>query len=205
VTLPGRQPPPGARGQPASPDPTQRVGRSAGEPAAFAPASRGSTQRTPQPDPSSRRKEHLPTLAMSAFWFWIVLLVLLCGCGALFVSIVPIFPQKTAGPPIVVPTAPLTTDTPEPSPTTQAITPTPQPVAAKVTADKVNLRAGPSTQADIVGKANKGDPLTLVGRSADDQWYQATVSGGSGTIWIFADTIQIVGGDPKSLPTVNSQ
>jgi uncharacterized protein YgiM (DUF1202 family) len=148
----------------------------------------------------------LPTLAMSAFWFWIVLLVLLCGCGALFVSIVPIFPQKTAAPPIVAPTAPPASDTPDVTQTPiTAKTPTPAPVTAKVTADRVNLRAGPSTQADVVGRANKDDPLTLVGRSADNQWYQGTVSGGTGTIWIFADTIQIVSGDPQSLPTVNSQ
>ena len=47
--------------------------------------------------------------------------------------------------------------------------------------------------------------VIVVGRSADNQWYQGTVSGGTGTIWIFADTIQIVSGDPQSLPTVNSQ
>ncbi len=154
-----------------------------------------------QPTRTHRRVEHLPTLGLSAFWFWIVLLVLVCGCGLLFISITPIFPHPTAAaPPTSRAQAPDTdTATPEPS-ATPAPTATSAPIQANVIEDKVNLRSAPNTQASIVGKLNKNDRITLVGRSADNQWYQTTIAGKTAPAWVFADTLQIVSGDPTTLP-----
>lgn len=151
------------------------------------------------------KREHLPTLSMSAFWFWIVLFVLLCGCGTLFVTMVPIFPKPTVAPPRVLPTQPPQTETPEPT-STSAPSPTAQlaPVTAKVIEDKVNLRAAPNTQATITGKLNKGDQITLIGRTNDSQWYQSTIAGKTQRAWVFGATVQIVSGDPKTLPVVNA-
>jgi Bacterial SH3 domain len=148
--------------------------------------------------PRGRRGEHLPTLAVSAFWFWIVMLILVCGCGTIFITMTPIFPKETAAPPRVVATEPPITAT-EPKPTATQV-PTAAPVTAKVTENVVNLRAGPSTNDKIVGKLAKDDQLTLIGRNQDSTWYQTDASHQKG--WVFGQTIQITGGDAKSLPVV---
>ncbi len=147
--------------------------------------------------------EHLPTLAVSAFWFWMILIVLLCGCSALFISVVPIFPKPTAAPPQTAPTEPTLTDTPEALATsTLAPVAQPAPVSATVIEKRVNLRGAPSTDAEIVGKAEKNDQFTLLGRSQDGKWYQVTLAGKTDRVWVFGDTLQIVSGDPKTLPMI---
>ena len=143
-----------------------------------------------------RRGEHLPTLAMSAFWFWIVMLILLCGCGVIFVTMTPIFPKATAAPPRVLATEPPLTPT-QPKPTATPV-PTAAPVSAKVTEDVVNLRAGPSTNDSIIGKLARDDELTLVGRNQDSTWYQTGPNHQNG--WVYGQTIQITGGDANGLP-----
>lgn len=154
---------------------------------------------------AQRTKEHLPTLAVTAFWFWIMLFVFLCGCGALFISVVPIFPKNTVAPPISRPTEPALTDAPE---SIATLAPkqiaTPPPVVAKVIEQRVNLRAAPSTDAGIVGKADKNAQFTLLGRSQDSKWYQVTLAGKTDPAWVFADTLQIVSGDPAALPVVKT-
>ncbi len=159
---------------------------------AGAPGLRSLTRRAP----GGRRGEHLPTLAMSAFWFWIVMLILLCGCGVIFVTMTPIFPKATAAPPRVLATEPPLTPT-QPKPTATQI-PTAAPVTAKVTEDVVNLRAGPSTNDQIIGKLARDDQLTLVGRNQDSTWYKAGPNHQNG--WVFGQTIQITGGDANELP-----
>ena len=63
--------------------------------------------------------------------------------------------------------------------------PTPTPVSTAlpqaIVSEAANLRAGPGTTYAIVGSANFGESLSLVGQSADGQWYQT----GSG-VWIAA-------------------
>ncbi len=155
---------------------------------------------------AKRRQEHLPTLAVTAFWFWIILLVLLCGCGALFISIAPIFPKPTAAPPrIILPKESVQTETPRSSPTPPPTqTETPPPLTAKVIELRVNLRAAPSTNAKIIGTVVKNDQFTLLGRSQDGKWYQASLVGKTAPVWVFGGTLQIVSGDPKTLPVVTT-
>jgi uncharacterized protein YgiM (DUF1202 family) len=78
------------------------------------------------------------------------------------------------------------------------------PVTAKVIEVRVNLRAAPGIDAEVVGKAQKNDQFTLLGRSADSQWYQVTLAGRKDTAWVFGDTLQIVSGDPKTLPVIRT-
>ena len=150
-------------------------------------------------NPFGRRGEHLPTLAMSAFWFWIVMLILLCGCGVIFITMTPIFPKPTAAPPHVLATEPPLPAATQPKPTATAA-PTAAPVTAKVTENVVNLRAGPSTNDTVVGKLAKNDPLTLIGRNQDSTWYQTESNNQKG--WVFGQTVQITSGDAQSLPVV---
>lgn len=151
------------------------------------------------------KREHLPTLAITAFWFWIILFVLLCGCGALVISVMPIFPKQTAALPASLSTRPAQTVTPAsiatPTPTQIA---TPAPVTAKVIEERVNLRAAPSTDAAIVGKAERNDQFTLLGQSQDSKWFQVTLAGKTDLAWVFGDTLQIVSGNPKTLPVVKA-
>ena len=105
-------------------------------------------------------------------------------------------PTKT-----LVPTLPAT---PVPTvvrlPTLPPPTATPEPVLAKVIETKVNVRSGPSTKDKIVSSVKKNDQLTLVGRNADSTWYQINLAGQTEPVWVFAQTLQITSGDPKTLP-----
>lgn len=47
----------------------------------------------------------------------------------------------------------------------------------------VNLRSGPGTNHEIVGKALPGEPMAVIGQEGD--WYQVSLSGGK-TAWIAA-------------------
>lgn len=172
---------------------------------------------TPIKTPSTKRGEHLPTLALSAFWFWIVLLVLICGCGALFLTVIPSFSQHPAAPPQghVPASSELGTSAPEATApataaatsaataaATQAATAAPDAaITAKVVEDTVNARGTPDTQGTIIGKLKKNQQLTLTGRTDDSKWYQTTLAGHSDPVWVFADTLQ-VNGDPSTLPVV---
>ena len=53
------------------------------------------------------------------------------------------------------------------------------------------LRAGPSTQTDILGTVDTGALLTLTGRNADSTWAQVRTGGGSA--WMLASLLSIQG------------
>ena len=52
-----------------------------------------------------------------------------------------------------------------------------------VTNNNANLRAGPSTEADILGLATVGMPLTVIGRNAFGDWYRLRLADGE-LAWI---------------------
>jgi hypothetical protein len=64
--------------------------------------------------------------------------------------------------------------------------------------------AAPNTQAEIIGKLEKDDQITLVGRSEDGKWYQAQIAGASEQGWVFRKTLAIVSSDPAILPVVET-
>jgi len=148
----------------------------------------------------NRRREDLPTLALSVFWLGVIVLAFLCGCGVLLISTVQMLPRGAAAPPPAPKTEPELTATPEPSPTRVV---TAVPVEAKVIEDRVNLRAGPSTNAEILGKLERDDQITLLGRSVDGKWYQANITAQNEKGWVFAETLEIVSGNSQGLPVIN--
>jgi hypothetical protein len=88
-------------------------------------------------------------------------------------------------------------------PTQPPPTATPAQVLAKVAETKVNVRGGPSTKDKIISSVKKNDQLTLVGRNSDNTWFQINIAGSTAPGWIFAQTLQIVSGDPNTLPVAS--
>jgi serine/threonine-protein kinase len=121
----------------------------------------------------------------------------------LYATPVPTVVRLPTQPMTVVPIA-----TPVPTvvrlPTQPPPTPTPVPVLAKVGENTVNIRAAPSRTGMIVGTLKKDAQVTLIGRSDDDQWYQIRISGAQQFGWVFGEVLQMVAGDPKTLPIVKS-
>ena len=99
--------------------------------------------------------------------------------------------QPTAAPPAPEPTA---QPTPEPTlPPTDApqATATPAPTATPgliVANDFVNLRAGPGTNYDLVGRLNQGQMAQVTGKSDDGQWWRVSVEGK--TAWVAGQFVQ---------------
>lgn len=69
----------------------------------------------------------------------------------------------------------------------------------EVTSERVNLRAGPSTQTDVVGQASAGD--RLVERRREGAWIEARAEAGGATpVWIHASLVRPVPGAKAAPP-----
>lgn len=107
------------------------------------------------------------------------------------------------------PTTPEPT-TPEPTtpePTTPEPT-TPEPAAPTTQTGKVvnvtsslNVRSGPGTENERIGSLGPSDTVTVVGKEGN--WYKIEFNGGYG--YVSADYIEIVSGDPATVPETPSQ
>lgn len=105
-------------------------------------------------------------------------------------------PEPTAVPTAVPTLEPTLAPTPEPSPSpaeaaAMAATPVPSPTATPgvtVVNDFVNLRAGPGTNYDLVGRLNQGQTARVTGKSSDGQWWQISVEGK--TVWVSGQFVQ---------------
>lgn len=117
----------------------------------------------------------------------------------LFIMIVPPpspTPLPTAAPPS--PTAP---------PSEPVATPTVAPVllSTKGDLDFVNVRAQPNINAQLLGQINRGQSVTVIGKSADGQWVQVSFAASpSGSGWVFAQVATITG-DLGSVPVTGGQ
>lgn len=112
-------------------------------------------------------------------------------------------PKPTATPepeptPTAIPTAtsqPTTppTPTPEPSATTAAVTTTATagPIVT-ILADWLNMRAGPGTTYTVLTVAAAGKTYELIGRSADDTWYQVCCVQAA-PAWVSATAVSVEG------------
>ncbi|NOZ29457.1 MAG: SH3 domain-containing protein [Chloroflexi bacterium] len=83
-------------------------------------------------------------------------------------------------------------------------TPPPTGLIARITADVLNVRAGPGTNYAIVSKLRDGDQVQITGRNEDGTWLQiiydeATEARG----WIFAEYAE-VNGDPMEAPVATT-
>ncbi len=72
-----------------------------------------------------------------------------------------------------------------PTPTPEPPTPTPAPPQVEVTANTVNLRAGPGTNYPRVGQAKQGQTFEIVAKNPAGTWFQIDVNGK--TVWIIND------------------
>jgi hypothetical protein len=52
----------------------------------------------------------------------------------------------------------------------------------------VNVRAGPGTGYAVIGQLTQGQTATVIGKSADGQWWQIKSNGN--VVWIFAELVQ---------------
>lgn len=82
---------------------------------------------------------------------------------------------------------------------TNTTTPTPTPDGARVVAtlNQVNLRAGPSTDFDIVGQMVAGDEYLVLAANADYSWYVINYQGRN--VWVAASVVDLI--DPGALLT----
>ena len=97
---------------------------------------------------------------------------------------------------------PIATDsgaTPGPS---ASATPNIQLTGVVIDATALNVREGPQVSAGILATLARGDQVTLIGRSTDNQWYAASLQNGV-VGWLFATYIEVQG-DPTTLPVVST-
>ncbi len=73
------------------------------------------------------------------------------------------------------------------------------PATAVNATNSINLRAQPSTTAKVLGKAKRGDVLTVAARSSDGKWFQVNIGGTTG--WVLASLTK-PNAAAQSAPTV---
>ncbi len=149
-----------------------------------------------------------PARSRIPVWAWVVgglslLLLTLCGLWALgqtsqtstLAPLGAVIAEPTLTPTpsptqTFTPTPTFTpTSTPTPRPTsTPTRTPTPLPDAF-VKAEAGNLRAGPGTVYDIIGKVKQGDSVTIISKNRAGDWVKVSVSGRSG--WLLVNLLDL--------------
>jgi hypothetical protein len=171
--------------------------QSSGTVARGAPKGRRATPTRGLGGTSTRNLEWLPFAVGAAVLFACAVVLFIGGQFAL--SVLGPAPRPTsttlAGAPT---TAPLPTAVA--LPILPLPTSTPVVVLAKAIENRVNVRAAPSTQAEIVGKIQRDDVIRLTGRNGDGTWYQVSIAGRAEPAWVFAATLQVTSGDAASLP-----
>ena len=163
-----------------------------------------------------RSRQETLSLSISSCWVILVLGVLLCGsitlCSQITTTMQTISTNEE-------PTVPIPQQADEPTQekilsSVSSVTPTAKAaganhetsseatvVTAKIIEPRVNLRALPDTNAEILGKANEGEIISLIGQNADGKWYQTKMANTTNA-WIFAATVKIIEGDSKTLPQI---
>ena len=118
-------------------------------------------------------------------------------------TLLPLFPAPTDTVPL--PTIPLP-DTPTPTalPTaTSTVTLTPTatllaPVSGVISVASMNLRSGPSTLHNIVGKYTEGSPVAVVGQAPGGEWYKVEMA--DNRVGWMAGIFLNLDGDASGLP-----
>ncbi|TAK14629.1 MAG: hypothetical protein EPO32_01055 [Anaerolineae bacterium] len=96
----------------------------------------------------------------------------------------------TALPTAIATAVPSATQAPEPTETFTPESPSPTPVpSASIKQDGANLRSGPGSDYPIIGTANKGDSISLLGQANDCVWYLVKLADGT-TAWMAALTVE---------------
>jgi hypothetical protein len=84
----------------------------------------------------------------------------------------------------------------------QAPTSTPPPIRVEVTEAFVNVRSGPNTDYDLVGRMNRGQSGEILGKVLNGQflWLKVVYIGGpDNTGWVFANNVVVIG-DLEAVP-----
>ncbi|MCB0042412.1 MAG: SH3 domain-containing protein [Caldilinea sp.] len=106
-------------------------------------------------------------------------------------------PVEAAAPAAAQPVATDAPAAPEQPAAEPTATPTPTPAAKPVlaiTADAVNVRAAPSTDAELVGLATIGQQFDVTARTAAGDWWQVCcVNGQAG--WVYGELATVTGGE----------
>lgn len=127
---------------------------------------------------------------MHKFGFHYLLLFLLVLMGMLVVSVTAVSAGKSAQIPTVA--IPTVTGTPLGSMAT---------VKKDADQDQVNVRAGPSTNYDIVGVLIAGQQVPAKGRSVGGDWVQVEYPGVPGGVaWVYSPLVDVTGGLPVVEP-----
>lgn len=96
-------------------------------------------------------------------------------------------PSPTAAPDAPPTTAPAVVPTAASPATTQTVTSTSP--SLTITNEFANLRAGPNTTYELLGRLNQGQTATVIGKSADGKWWQIQTDGK--TAWVFGELVQV--------------
>ncbi|MBN1995201.1 MAG: SUMF1/EgtB/PvdO family nonheme iron enzyme [Anaerolineae bacterium] len=109
---------------------------------------------------------------------------------------VTLSPTPTATDTLIPPTGttpqpPIPTDTPIPPTKTPFPTPTPTPTPyLRVNTDKMNVRAGPGTEYNVVGEAKQNETYAVAAQTQTGDWLRLT---GPAERWLAADLVELFG------------
>ena len=77
-------------------------------------------------------------------------------------------------------------------------------VAATIAGERINLRNGPGTDYDAVGRISVGAPVQVIGRSHDGGWFQIRERAGKPTYWVSSELLTLPEGSADTLFEVQS-
>jgi len=184
---------------PASPEavpPYRRTGQRA-------PAGRSGEGQTPQQRPSRQNmfagREWVPLAIGAVVLLLCAVLLYAGGSFAMNLFARPTTPTRIALPTIATTPVPTIVRLPSPTP----LPPTPAPVIGKIIEAQVNVRAQPNTRSTILTRLRRDTQITLTAvgpTEGANVWYQINLPDRAEPAWVRSDTLEIVGGDPKTLP-----
>ena len=108
-------------------------------------------------------------------------------------TVEPSQPITNTGDVAVLPTdtpSPIPTETPTAAPTPEPPTPTPQPASA-IARQTVNVRSGPGTNYNIVGRTTAGQRFPIIGKNPAGDWWQIDFNGSPN--WIIGRLVDVEG------------
>lgn len=76
------------------------------------------------------------------------------------------------------------------------------PIQLQITADRVNLRAGPGTSFAVIGGASQGEKFAVSGRNAKGDWYKIKLPNGNDA-WVNGGLVEILS-NVSQIPIVES-
>ena len=102
----------------------------------------------------------------------------------------------SSGPAVITPAAPTLTPTPTVTPQPTAVTRSSGGKKTGAVNTTANLRAGPSTEYEIVGRAFTGDAVQIAGCNETCDWFQL-----DSRQWVLAELVTVAAAPPAAAPT----